>query len=157
MQDTFSSAVNNARPPHESIYTSVFDDGQTRPGRINLRVDLSPPFLFSSLSRGGGGKNCRRVHPSFQEIGSRLDIEVKKIGKRFVQSNLIHQTNGVSFLFFFFFLSTRGKKKLRGLDDDKIVIELSLERTEFSEKLRGTQRRSRAGRRRRGIGSKGEL
>lgn len=74
-------------------------------------MDLSPPFLFSSLSRGGGGKNCRRVHPSFQEIGSRLDIEVKKIGKRFVQSNLIRGSSNewciVSFLFFFFQLEGR--------------------------------------------------
>lgn len=38
-------------PPHESIYTSVFDDGQTRPGRINLRGSQSSFPLFVPFTR----------------------------------------------------------------------------------------------------------
>lgn len=64
-------AVNNARP-HESIYTSVFDDGQTRAG-----INLSACGVLS-LSSGRKEESTSfslSLSPPSIVPGNRLDIE----------------------------------------------------------------------------------
>lgn len=106
-------AVNNARP-HESIYTSVFDDGQTLAGiNLSLLAESSPflqegRILFLSLSL---------LPRSFEEIGS-ISSKKKDEKKRRCLDYLILLSRGVDSTIFFL----RQRKNSKRRDNKELLL-----------------------------------